>query len=455
MAGTSESIDRGVDTSVRAWSRRAVVSAPVALGATALVTRQAFAEPLPLVRPLSSQVVHEGYGVCQHVNFQTTVYKHQAEVMERFGRMSIGQMRSMYAPSLSNFKTAMAGARQYGVQWNAIVATSGTPQAEIEQKIAHMAANNPDLIRAVEGINEPNNEGAGWVGPCVTQQKWIYNAVRSHRQLDHVKVLGPALHDVRLEAVGGAHWQQLVDAGIRPFMDACAIHNYPAASTPDSKRAERVQWVYDAFGAGYPIKFTEWGYTNTLGPKASRIGGAKTISAEASQFYDCQVVLDFANNGWEVMRYEFLDDPDPTNIVTESNYGLWEVGSIAGDPDTTWSAKPAVKPLSALLGSLKDPGTAYTPNPMRMRRRRPRRRPDLPRPEARRVDDPLAVAARAGLGPDPGEGAEPGSGHGHRGAAEEDLQGGGRPDAGRHRPRRAVVGPHGPADASYSTVTST
>jgi hypothetical protein len=357
----------GEPTNQPSWSRRAVVSAPMAAGATVLVAKQAWAEPLPLVQPLAAQVVHEGYGVCQHVNFQTAVYKHQAEVMERYGRMSIGQMRSLYAPSLSNFKIAMAGARQYGVQWNALVATSSTTQAEIEQKVAHMAANNPDLIRAVEGINEPNNEGAGWVGPCVTRQKWIYNAVRSHRQLDHVKVLGPALHDVQLEAVGGAHWQQLVDAGIRPFMDVCAIHNYPAGSTPDSKRAERVQWVYDAFGADYPIKFTEWGYTNTLGPKASRIGGAKAISPEASKFYDCQVVLDFANNGWEVMRYEFLDDPDPTNTVTESNYGLWEVGSIAGDPDTTWTAKPAVKPLSALLRSLRDPGAAYTPNPMRMR----------------------------------------------------------------------------------------
>ncbi len=349
------------------WSRRAVVSAPVAAGATVLVTKQAWAEPLPLVRPLASKAVHEGYGVCQHVNFQTKVYQHQAEVMERYGQMSIAQMRSMYVPNISNFKTAVAGARQHGVQWNATVATLASTQAEIQQRIAHMATNNPELIRAVEGINEPNNEGAGWVGPCVARQKWIHDAVRSHRQLDHVKVLGPALHDVQLEAVGGAHWQQLVDAGIARYMDVCAIHNYPGASTPDTKRAERVQWVHDAFGADYPVKFTEWGYTNTLGPKARRIGGAKTISADASRYYDCQVVLDFANQGWEVMRYEFLDDPDPSNLVTESNYGLWEVQSITGDPDSTWTPKPAVKPLSRLLGSLKDPGAAYTPNPMRLR----------------------------------------------------------------------------------------
>ena len=357
----------GEPTNQPSWSRRAVVTAPMAAGAAVLVAQQASAETLPLVRPLASQVVHEGYGVCQHVNFQTAVYQHQAAVMERYGRMAIGQMRSMYVPSLSNFKTAVAGARQYGVQWNATVATMSSTQADIEQRIAHMAANNPGVIRAVEGINEPNNGGTGWITPCVTRQKWIYDAVRSHPELAHVKVLGPALHDLRLEAVGGAHWRQLVDAGIKRFMDTCAVHNYPAASTPDTKRAQRVQWVHDAFGAGYPIKFTEWGYTNTLGPRSRRVGGAKTISADASQYYDCQVVLDFANNGWEVMRYEFLDDPDPTNTVTESNFGLWEVESIAGDPDSTWTPKPAVKPLTALLTSLKDPGTVYTPKPVRMR----------------------------------------------------------------------------------------
>jgi hypothetical protein len=351
--------DVAQDHARRTWSRRAIIAAPVAVGAGALVLYLTRDRGPQLVRPLSSQAVHEGYGVCQHVNFESNVHQHQTAILERYGEMGVAQMRSMYQPGLSHFAEAVAGARRHGVRWNATVATTETTQEEIEQKVAHMAQENPDVIGWVEGVNEPN-EGDGWVEPCVEVQRWIHEAVRARSELDHVVVLGPSMHDVRLANAGGDHWQQLADAGLADVMDVCAVHSYPGASTPGSKRDERVQWVYDAFGDDYPIKFSEWGYTNTLGqPSSARTGGAKTISPEASAVYDCQGVLDFADHGWELLRYEFLDDPDPENLTTESNFGLWNVESVDGDPDLTWTPKPVVAPLTALLRALRDPGEPY------------------------------------------------------------------------------------------------
>lgn len=351
--------DVSEDHAGRTWSRRAIITAPVAVGASALGLYLTRDRGPQLVRPLAAQAVHEGYGVCQHVNFESNVYQHQTAILDRYGAMAVAQMRSMYQPDLSNFGDAIAGARTHGVRWNATVATMASTQAEIEQRIAHMADENPDVIGWVEGVNEPN-EGDGWVAPCVEIQGWIHDAVRARSELDHVVVLGPSMHDVRLDDSGGDHWQQVVDAGVADVMDVCAVHNYPGASTPGSKREERVQWVYDAFGDGYPIKFSEWGYTNTLGrPVSARTGGARTISPEASAAYDCQGVLDFANHGWQLLRYEFLDDPDPDNLTTESNFGLWTVESVGGDPDLTWSPKPVVEPLSAMLRALRDPGEPY------------------------------------------------------------------------------------------------
>jgi hypothetical protein len=347
----------------RTWSRRALLTAPVALGAGAV--GYALTRERPDMRPLAAQAVHEGYGVCQHVNFQTSVYQHQAAIMERYGQMAVAQMRSLYVPGLANFDDAVDGARRHGVQWNATVAGAGTTQAEVEERIAHMAASTADLIGWVEGVNEPN-EGSDWIGPCVERQKWIHDAVRSHPELDHVVILGPSMHDVRLANAGGAHWQELADAGIADHMDVCSVHSYPSASTPDNRRDERVEWVYDAFGHGYPIKFSEWGYTNSLGPASERTGGARPISPAASAIYDCQAVLDFANHGWEVVRYEFLDDPDEGSLDTESNYGLWEVGSTDGDPDLTWTPKPVVAPLTEILRSLRDPGESYSTTPVRL-----------------------------------------------------------------------------------------
>jgi len=344
----------------RRWSRRALLAVPVVGGAAAVGAWALTREVKPsMTRPLAAQAVHEGYGVCQHVNFQTSVYQHQAAIMDRYGQMGVAQMRSLYVPGLANFDAAVAGARRHGVRWNATVATADTTQAEIEERVAHMAASTADLIGWVEGVNEPN-EGSDWVDPCAERQQWIHDAVRSHPELDHVVLLGPSMHDVRLGNADGEHWRQLADAGIADFMDVCSVHSYPGASTPDNKREERVQWVYDAFGDDYPIKFSEWGYTNTLGPASERTGGARPISPDASAVYDCQAVLDFANHGWEVVRYEFLDDPDPDALATESNYGLWEVESVSGDPDVAWTPKPVVAPLTEMLRSLRDPGAPYS-----------------------------------------------------------------------------------------------
>ncbi|HEX6151799.1 hypothetical protein [Nocardioides sp.] len=346
-------------------SRRALlVAAPLAVGGAVLVPWLMRDRGPVRVQPLASQAVHEGYGVCQHVHFQSRVYQHQDAIMERYGQMAVAQMRSMYVPDLPTFDDAVAGARKHGVRWNATVATVDSTQAEIEQRIAHMAADNPDVIGWVEGVNEPN-KGDGWVEPCLELQRWIHDAVRSHPELDHVELLGPSMHDVRLANSDGEHWRQLADAGVADYMDVCSVHSYPGASTPDHKREERVGWVYDAFGDDYPIKFSEWGYTNTLGqPESARSGGARSISPQASAAYDCQAVLDFANHGWELLRYEFLDDPDPDELTTEYNYGLWEVESTTGDPDLTWTPKPVVKPLTHLLRALRDPGEPYETTPV-------------------------------------------------------------------------------------------
>lgn len=323
---------------------------------------------LPLVTPMSAKAVHEGYGVCQHVNFQTNnVHIHQAEIMERYGAMNVAQMRSLYVPNLDNFQQAVDGCRAHGVKWNATVAVLGkTTDDQIRSRIKHMAENNADIIGWVEGVNEPN-EGTGWAAEAVRVQKVIFEEVHKYPALAHVRVLSPSMHDVRLDNSNGQHWKDFVNAGGAPYVDMVAVHCYPAASTPDTKRAERVQWVYDAFGPGTPIKFTEWGYTTTLGlPKSSRTGGHKVISADAAAVYDCQAVFDFASRGWELLRYEMMDDPDPSNLETEKNFGLWKVQTVTGNPDTTWVAKPSVQHLTSILGWLKDPGPDYTPIPVRL-----------------------------------------------------------------------------------------
>lgn len=337
--------------------------------------------PGPYVTPRSSKKVHEAYGICQHVNFQTAGNIHagatnQAAIMARYGQMKVHQMRSMYVPSSSAaFAAAVNGCRTYGVKWNALVAArkedgSISPsEAQIRARIQSMADNHADIIGWIEGINEPNVPGdSTWVDKVLEVQWIIWDEWQQHPdELGHVKILSPSMHDTRLDAVNGAHWSQFANASItrggdtfqgKDLCHMAAVHNYPGGTLPDTKRAERIQWVYDAFGSGFPVKLTEWGYTTALN-KSGRIGGHKVTSEAAAAAYSAQGILDHARLGYELLQYEFMDDPNSANNDTEKNFGQWKVTSATGSP-SGWIPKRSVAAITDVLTGLKDPGSNYS-----------------------------------------------------------------------------------------------
>lgn len=337
---------------------------------------------LPLVKPLSALAVHSGYGVCQHVNFQATVYKHQAEVLERYGAMHIGEMRSLYNHKLSGFATAVAAARLAGVKWHATVATMDSTEAQVRDRIRHMAANTADLISAIEGVNEPNGDGftLADAARAALIQWWIWDEVSRHPELAHVAVYSCSMHDVNLDNSDGRHWLLFADAEVRnsagtvvlgrgrDFCHGGAVHGYQAGKPPgaDAKLDERLTWCRDALRGGRNmrgelVKVTEMGWTNATAPKATRVGGAKVTSERASAAYDVQALFVYGRLGIPFLRYEFMDDPNGAKTQTEANFGLWEVETVEGDPDLTWTAKPVVEPLTAALGWLEDDGEPYAP----------------------------------------------------------------------------------------------
>lgn len=333
---------------------------------------------LPLVRPLAAAAVHGGYGVCQHVNFQSTVYKHQAEVLERYGAMHIGQMRSIYVPNLSGFGVALAAARQHDVKWHALVAKMDATETQVRNRIRHIAANAADVVVAIEGVNEPNGDGftAAQAVKAATIQWWIWDEVSRYPELAHVVVYSCSMHDVNLDNSDGRHWQMFANATVldettaiigrgRDFCHGGAVHGYQGGNPPglDPKLDQRLAWCRDALAGGRNlrgdlVKVTEMGWTNAV--NKPREGGHKVTSERASAAYDVQALFVYAWLGVPFLRYEFLDDPGNEN-VTESEFGFFEVTSIDGDPDSTWTPKAVVAPLTEALAWLEDPGEIYTP----------------------------------------------------------------------------------------------
>ena len=334
--------------------------------------------PGPYVTPRSSKAVHEAYGICQHVNFQTSGNVHasaanQAAIMDRYGQMKVHQMRSMYAPNSSSaFNAAVDGCRDHDVMWNATLAarqengTINLSEAQIRAKITTAAEDHADIIGWFEGINEPNfPSDPDWVDKVLEVQWIIWDEWSQHPELDHVKILSPSMHDTRLDASNGAHWEMFANAEItrggdtyqgKDLCHMAAVHNYPGGSLPDTKRNQRVGWVYDAFGDGFPVKLSEWGYTNATN-KSGRIGGHKVTNEAAAAAYSAQGILDHARLGYELLQYEFLDDVNAAKNDTEKNFGQYRVTSTS---PSSWTPKPSVAAITNVLSALKDPGSSYS-----------------------------------------------------------------------------------------------
>lgn len=347
---------------------------------------------LPKVLPVWSHDVYSNYGICQHTNFQTTVYQYQTELINAIADTGISKFRSMYAHNLAKNNEAITQARLRGVKWHATIMTEASTEEDIRVRVAHMANNASDLVVDVEGINEPNETNV-WPDASVTavvqRQYWMSYYIRKNSILrpkwlaGELRIGSPSMHDIRLDNSDGQHWLQYANKQVqakaddpdfsgsvsgRALTDFVNAHGYQGGGAVDRNRQRRVDYARAAFPT-LPIVFSETGYTNAMGP--NRTAAHNPVPEEVSAIYDPQIVFDFFNAGLGAFRYEALDDPDPgADNVIESNFGmLFEVDedNPAAPPATAWKEKPGVAPMRAILTWLKDPGPKYSPTPVGLR----------------------------------------------------------------------------------------
>ncbi len=363
------------DTGFSSVSRRGLVlgglaglagaaAIPLARSATAATTLQNLTSgTLPLVKPLSSQLVYDAFGICSHPSFGQSGYRYTKEWMAALASIGASYFRGMYAHELTATRTTTTLARDHGIKWGMLVCPDVFySDQELVRRIQHLAQNAADVCVYIEGVNEPNSgpEGgsppADWPKRTVAKQKVIWQTVKGNPRLAHVKVIGPSLH-----AVAGteAHYRALRDAGIVRYMDYAGMHRYPGGRYPNYLLDQRLAWV-DRYWGGKPVWITETGYTNAL----HRSTGHTPVPEDVSAVYAPSALLEAVDRACKVSWYELLDDPDPWAQDTESNFGMY---ATAVDDAPPWRAKPVVAVMKALLAQLKDPGGAYDPPRVRLK----------------------------------------------------------------------------------------
>jgi hypothetical protein len=292
---------------------------------------------------------------------------------------------------------------------------TGQTIAQTRTIIQDIAKNAADVTIGIEGLNEPNHNRNG--APVVTDwatnaeygavphQKAIWEEYEKATTLSHVWVVSPSLQDTNLDksyteanpAGGKKHLEQMVNAGIKDYCHMAGQHSYPGKGNPPLyKYADRIGKIDTAFGSGFPVWLTEWGYATAPANTAS---GHAVATEEAAALYGPRAIVELFGNfsgapardllpngehGLRVSRFEGLDDYDsvkgepapsddgPGKDVVEANFGMWRV--MASDTSTAlstynpdnWSAKPEVAAMKELFDVIKAPyGTKdYDPEPV-------------------------------------------------------------------------------------------
>jgi hypothetical protein len=269
----------------------------------------------------------------------------------------------MYADHLPLVRATVEGARSRGLQWGMLVCNDlEMPPEAIARRVADIARNAADLCLFVEGVNEPNFDRSGaavrpdWAERAVSVQRTIFEAVRSHPELDGATVIGPSLQAAMATE---ADYRRLADLGLAELVDAMGLHSYPGGRYPSQGLDERLAPMRSHFPEA-AVWLTETGYNNAV--DSSGRGGATPVPEEVAAAYAAPAVLEAVDRGMAITWYEVLDDPDPGGRdVAESNYGLLAVDDGGAPP---WRAKPVVAALTDFLAELRDPGPVHRPEPV-------------------------------------------------------------------------------------------
>jgi hypothetical protein len=223
--------------------------------------------------------------------------------------------------------------------------------AELIQKLVNNfgeTAANPnrdllDYICAIEGWNEPNNNGYPWITRTVRYTRLTYEAWFAELQTrNRIPLTGPALARIpsdRGGAEGGSLLGQsqnfaaaaeavhgVAGAGLRPWVTKGVTHIYPLGSSPSTD--------YDYFtpiarATTYPAPLqmmtTEGGYFTNI---QQYPGGSNPTPEHVAGFYhDRQIMEHFIRNSLYFNLHELWDtftSPTETSdrVIRENSFGL-------------------------------------------------------------------------------------------------------------------------------------
>lgn len=147
-----------------------------------------------------SEVIRTRIGI-QQFDRGSGVYQYTSQANARVSGANAGYIRGNYDGTASA-NTLADLCRANGLKWlMPMVPETGITDAELQRRVAHLAANNADVCIGMEAENEPdqNRDGSpvpdSWPDRAVGKMQVMYNERARHPELAGVPILVSSLHD--------------------------------------------------------------------------------------------------------------------------------------------------------------------------------------------------------------------------------------------------------------------
>ncbi len=302
-----------------------------------------------------AEALASAFGVVTHLHFGGSVYGQTQRVVDTVAQLGVRHVRNRLAtipPVLDGFREMAAN----GTRIEGVCGAFGDPQS-MRQILDSVVKAYPDpvaVFSALEGINEPNNDGVPWVAETRSKTMDLFAERRRHG-LEAIQIVGPSLARVTGGGVeGGTTQGQSLSLGdLSPWIDRGNIHVYPRARPPSTDLDMFIAWQR-AVCANKPIYTTEGGFFTA----SNYHGGSNPTSEDAVRQYVPREIMENWIRGIErFFLYELLDDPDPSKAQRESNFGMLSVNGIG--KTAAWTPKPHYYAMKNFLEILGDPGPEH------------------------------------------------------------------------------------------------
>lgn len=223
----------------------------------------------------------------------------------------------------------------------ALLSGSRQNPAYIPAFLAHVKSHFIDATELIEGLNEPDTH-------LELARQWmeeLHRLGRADPAFAHVKFLGSALSNPRINGVKAGDWT--------PVVDVANLHAYPGGRAPEVSIPEYLKALTSQYH-GLPIYITETGYHNALNNPPNR---HRPASREVEAVYLPRLFLEYFRLGI-ARSYDFklLDDRTEEEamkysipVLQEAHFGLIDINL---------KPKPAYYAVKNLLTILRDDSAA-------------------------------------------------------------------------------------------------